>query len=329
MRAIRVVGEGRAARLEIGTAPVPEPGPGEVAIAVHATAVNRADLLQSRGLYPPPPGASEILGLECSGTVEGASDEVTGLEVGMRVMALLPGGGYAERVTVDAGSVFPIPEGMSFAEAAAIPEVFLTCYLNLFEIGRLAAGDAALVHGGGSGIGTAAIALLGRVGVRTLVTAGSESKCRRCESLGAELALNYRDGAFAEAVLAATDGEGVDLVLDSIGAPYLAQHLQCLRTGGRLIQIGLMGGAKAELHLGLVVSKRLAIIGSTLRARSVAAKAELVRSFRERFGSDLERGEIVPVIDCILPLESAQEAHELLDRSDHFGKVVLEVRTQK
>ena len=329
MRAIQVVGAGADAGLEIGTAPVPEPGPGEVGIAVYATAVNRADLLQRRGFYPPPPGASEILGLECAGIVEEVCDGVSELEAGMRVMALLPGGGYAERVAVDAGSVLPIPEGMSFAEAAAIPEVFLTCHLNLFEIGRLAAGGAALVHGGGSGIGTAAISLLGRAGVRTLVTAGSESKCRRCESLGAELALNYRDGPFAEAVLAATNREGVDLVLDSIGAPYLAQHLQCLRTGGRLVQIGLMGGAKAEIHLGLVVSKRLEIIGSTLRSRSIAAKAELVRSFRNRFGPDLERGKIVPVIDRILPLELAQEAHELLDRSEHFGKVVLEVRAQK
>lgn len=329
VRAIQVVGEGREAALEIGTAPVPEPGPGEVAIAVHATAVNRADLMQRRGFYPAPPGASEILGLECAGVVDALGSEVAGLDVGMRVMALLSGGGYAERAVVDAGSILPMPDGMSFAEGAAIPEVFLTCHLNLFEIGGLASGDAGLVHGGGSGIGTAAISLLGRAGVRALVTAGSEEKCRRCEALGAELALNYREGSFAEAVLAATERKGVDLVLDSIGAPYLAQHLQCLRIGGRLVQIGLMGGAKAEIQLGLIVGKRLSIIGSTLRSRSVAEKAELVQSFLRRFGPDLETGELMPVIDRVLPLESAHEAHELLERSDHFGKVVLEVRAQK
>ena len=329
MRAIRVAGKGRDAQLEIGTAPPPEPGAGEVLISVCATAVNRADLLQKRGFYPPPPGASEILGLECSGILEQGANAIPGLETGARVMALLPGGGYAEQVVVDAGSVMPIPEGMSFAEAAAIPEVFLTCFLNLFMLGGLVEGGSALVHGGGSGIGTTAIALLRRAGVRPIVTAGSEEKCRRCRELGAELALNYREGPFADRVVEATGGQGVDVVLDSIGAPYLAQHLRCLKTDGRLIEIGLMGGATAELELGLVLGKRISIIGSTLRTRPVEEKAEIVRSFTERFGQDLASGELAPVIDRILPLEAAQAAHELIEQSGHFGKVVLEVRPQK
>jgi putative PIG3 family NAD(P)H quinone oxidoreductase len=325
VRAIRVEGKGAEARLVLGEAPDPKPGPGELRIRVAATALNRADLLQRRGLYPPPPGASEILGLECSGIVDDVGEGVSGYRSGDRVMALLPGGGYAELAVVHAGSVLPVPRAMSLEEAGAVPEVFLTAHLNLFELGGLERGGSALVHGGGSGVGTASIQLLGRAGVRAIVTAGSEKKCARCRELGADSALNYRSGPFGDAVLERTGGEGVHVVLDSIGGPYLDQNLRCLRVGGRLVVIGLMGGARAEIPLGLLVAKRLAVIGSTLRGRSPEEKAGIVARFRARFSGDLESGAIRPVVDRVLPLERAQEAHDLMERSEHFGKIVLRV----
>jgi len=325
MRVIRSEGKGSDARLVPGEAEAPALREGEIRIAVAASAVNRADLMQARGLYPPPPGASDILGLECAGTVAELGGGVSGFELGQRVMALLPGGGYAEQAAVHAGSVMPVPERLTLEDAAGVPEVFLTCYLNLFQIAQVPAGGAALVHGGGSGIGTSAIQLLREAGVRVLVTAGSAGKCKRCRELGADVAIDYREEDFAARALEETDGQGVDVVLDSIGAPYLAGHLQCLKTGGRLVLIGLMGGAKAEINLGVLVAKRLQIIGSTLRARPVDEKAAIVSGFLERFGAALDAGRIGPVIDRVLPLERAQEAHELLQASGHFGKVILKV----
>ena len=326
MRAINIVGQGKDARLVPGEAPKPELRPGELRISVAATAVNRADLMQRRGMYPPPPGASPILGLECAGVVSELGPGATGFARGDRVMALLGGGGYAEEVCVDAGSVMPVPEKLSLVEAAGIPEVFLTCYLNLFQIAAVPAGGWALVHGGGSGIGTSAIQLLRSAGVHVIVTAGSPEKCARCLELGADAALDYTQGEFAPAVLAKTGGAGVDVALDSIGAPYLAQHLSCLKIGGRLVLIGLMGGAKAELSLGELLVKRLQLIGSTLRTRPVAEKAEIVAGFVARFGADLEAGRIAPVVDRVLPLERAGDAHRAVKASEHFGKVVLRVR---
>ncbi len=325
MKAIAIEGTGRDAVLVLGEAPSPLLRPGELRIGVAATAVNRADLMQRRGLYPPPPGASPVLGLECSGTVLEVAAGVAGFARGQKVMALLAGGGYAEEACVEAGSVMPVPAGLSLVEAAAIPEVFLTCYLNLFQLAHVPAGGWALVHGGGSGIGTAAIQLLRAAGVRSIVTAGSAAKCARCLELGADVALDYKQGEFAPAVLEKTGGEGVDVVFDSIGAPYMAQHLSCLRIGGRLVLIGLMGGAKAELNLGIVLAKRLTIIGSTLRARPVAEKAEIVRGFLARFGGALESGALRPIVDRVLPLAEAQAAHDLVESSAHFGKVVLRV----
>jgi putative PIG3 family NAD(P)H quinone oxidoreductase len=326
MRAITVIGTGKEARLELGEAPSPSISDEEIRIGVVATAVNRADLLQRRGLYPPPPGASVILGLECAGVTEAIGAAVSGVCVGDRVMALLAGGGYAEQVGVHAGSVLPIPASMSFVEAAGTPEVFLTCYLNLFRLGGVAPGDWVLVHGGGSGIGTAAIGLLRTAGVHVIVTCGSREKCEKCEELGADAALNYREGSFVPKVLELTGGEGVDIVLDSVGAPYLDSHLDCMRPGGRLILIGLMGGAKAEINLGALLVRRLHIIGSTLRARSVEEKARIVAGFRERFGAELDSRALRPVVDRVLPLARAQQAHDLVERSQHFGKVVLRVR---
>lgn len=311
--------------LRLGEAPSPVLGPRDLRIRVRATAVNRADLLQRRGFYPPPPGASPVLGLECAGEVAETGSEVRGCRPGERVMALLAGGGYAEEAVVDAGSAMRVPDALTDEEAAALPEVFLTSFLNLFLLGEAESGGAALVHGGGSGIGTSATTLCREAGVRIVVTAGSEAKCRRCLEHGADAAIDYTRGDFAPAVREATGGRGVDVVLDSIGARYLASNLACLVVGGRLVLIGLMGGARGEIDLGTVLMKRLRVIGSTLRARPVEEKARIVEAFLGRFGAALEAGRIRPVVDRVLPLADAAEAHRLLESSGHFGKVVLRV----
>jgi putative PIG3 family NAD(P)H quinone oxidoreductase len=325
MKAIVIDEPGDESAMKIGEVPAPELGPGDLRIRVAAAAVNRADLLQRQGLYPPPPGASPLLGLECAGEVIEVGAEVSGWSPGDRAMALLSGGGYAEEVVVDAGSALPVPEALSIEEAAALPEVFLTVFLNVFQLGAFPDGGTALVHGGGSGIGTAAIQLVNAAGGRIVVTAGSEEKCARCRELGAQVAVNYREGDFVAAAKEATDGRGVDVVLDSIGAPYLEKNLQALATGGRLVIIGLMGGAKAEVNLGVLLTRRLQVIGSTLRMRPKAEKAAIVRGFRERFGALVEKGEIRPVVDRVVTLAEAPEAHRAMKASEHFGKIVLRV----
>jgi tumor protein p53-inducible protein 3 len=311
--------------LKIGAAPAPALGPEDLRLRVRATSVNRADLMQRQGMYPPPPGASPILGLECAGEVIEIGSRVTGWKLGDRAMALLPGGGYAEEAVVHYGSAMHVPPAMSFEEAGALPEVFLTVFLNLFLLGDAQSGGAALVHGGGSGIGTASITLLRLAGVRVLITAGSDGKCQRCRALGADVAINYRDGDFVPKVREATEGRGVNVVLDSIGGRYLASNLDCLAVDGRLVIIGLIGGAKGEINLAALLMRRIHIIGSTLRTRSVASKAEIVSRFLQRFGDALTAGTIKPVIDRVLPLADAAEAHRLVQSSVHFGKVVLRV----
>jgi putative PIG3 family NAD(P)H quinone oxidoreductase len=325
VKAVRVDATGERPRLRLGEAPQPPLVAGALRLRVAATAVNRADLLQARGLYPPPPGASEILGLECAGEVIEVADGVEGWRPGDLAMALLAGGGYAEEAVVDAGSALPIPARLTPQQAAAIPEVFLTVFLNLFQLAALEPGGSALVHGGGSGIGTAAIQLVKSAGGAIAVTAGSAAKCERCRELGADLAVDYNAGDFVAACRELTGGAGVDVVLDSIGAPYLERNLASLATGGRLVLIGLMGGARGELNLGPVLARRLSLIGSTLRARPIAEKRSIVAGFLTRFGAALERGEIGPVIDRVLPLEKAEEAHRVVEASEHFGKVVLQV----
>ena len=325
MRAVLVDEPGDESHLRLGEAPEPPLREGSLRIRVAAAGVNRADLMQRQGLYPPPPGASGILGLECAGRVAEVAGGVSGFAVGERVMALLAGGGYAEQVVVDAGSVMPVPERLSLEQAAAVPEVFLTVFLNVFALGALPDGGSVLVHGGGSGIGTAAIQLVKAAGGRIAVTAGSEAKCARCRELGADLAIDYRSADFADAARRMTGGRGVDLVLDSIGAPYLEKNLSALAVGGRLVLIGLMGGARAEIGLGPLLVRRLSLIGSTLRARPVEEKAAIVRDFRRRFGGALEKGEIGPVVDRVLPLERVAEAHRAMKASEHFGKIVLSV----
>jgi putative PIG3 family NAD(P)H quinone oxidoreductase len=325
VRAVVFERPGDESVLHVGEAPAPRCGPRDLRLRVHAAGVNRADLLQRQGLYPPPPGASPILGLECAGTVAEVGSEVRGWRTGERAMALLPGGGYAEEAAVDAGSALRVPAHLTDEAAAALPEVVLTVFLNVFQLGALPEGGTALVHGGGSGIGTAAIRMVKAAGGRIVVTAGSEEKCRRCLEIGADRAVNYREADFAEAMREATEGRGADLVLDSIGAPYLDRNLRSLALGGRLVLIGLMGGAQGEVNLGPVVAKRLQILGSTLRARPAAEKAAIVAGFVGRFGEALERGLLDPVVDRVLPLERAAEAHRAMKASEHFGKIVLRV----
>jgi putative PIG3 family NAD(P)H quinone oxidoreductase len=325
VRAIVIEAPGGPEMLQLGDVPAPALGRHDVRIRVAAAAVNRADLMQRRGLYPPPAGASNVLGLECAGEVVEVGSEVSDVRRGQRVMALLAGGGYAEQVVVDAGSVMAVPESLSVVEAAALPEVFLTVFLNVFQLGALPERGTALVHGGGSGIGTAAIQLLREAGGACVVTAGSDDKCRRCVELGATRAANYRSEDFVAVVHEVTGGRGVDVVLDSIGAPYLERNLAALAVGGRLVLIGLMGGARTEISLAPLLVRRLHVIGSTLRTRSLDEKAALVRGFLDRFGEALVAGRIRPVIDRVLPLERAADAHRALEASEHFGKVVLEV----
>jgi putative PIG3 family NAD(P)H quinone oxidoreductase len=294
-------------------------------MAVGAAGLNRADLLQRRGLYPPPPGVSDILGLECSGLITELGSEVTGLAEGGRVMALVAGGGQAQEAVVDRGSLLPVPEVFSDQEAAAFPEVYLTAYLNLFMLGGLNAGGTALVHGGSGGVGTAAIQLVKDAGARVFVTAGSDDRCRRCTDLGADLAINYRDQDFESVCLETTETRGVDVVLDCIGGPYLEKNLKVLTTEGRLVVIGLMGGMTGELDLRRLLSKRIRIIGSTLRALSLERKAEIVSSFLDRFGDALQAGRLRPVIDSVFPMNRIADAHRRLASGEAFGKVVLTI----
>ena len=311
----------RAIESDLRVVEIPSPPlvVGAIRIRVHAAGVNRADLLQVEGHYPPPPGASSILGMECSGEVIEIAAGVAGWRIGDRAMALLPAGGYAEEVVVDAGSAMHVPEVLSFEEAGAIPEVFLTAYLNVFDLARAKRGETLLVHGGGSGVGTAATTLGKLEGLRVLVTVGSDEKGRRCIAHGADLAINYKTEDFAERA------RGTDVVLDHIGAQYLPRDLQALNVGGRVVIIGSMGGSgRVEVDVGAILGKRQQIIGSTLRARPNLEKVAIVASFIARFGEDLRAGRIKPVIDRVFPLEQAAEAHRAM-AGDHFGKIVLRV----
>lgn len=317
MRAVVLDRFGDESVLRLGNVDRPRLGDGDVRIRVRASGVNRADLLQREGHYPPPAGASEILGLECAGEVMEVGRDVHTWRVGERVMALLAGGGYAEEVVVDAGSVMRVPDALSDAEGGAIPEVFLTVFLNVFMLAKARQGEALLVHGGGSGIGTAATTLAKRAGMRVIVTAGSWEKCDRCLAHGADLAINYREEDFVE------KARGADIVLDHVGARYLPRDLELLGMGGRVVIIGSMGGGKtAEIDVSRLLGKRQQIIGSTLRARPVAEKGEIVRAFIERFGADLDSGAIRPVIGATFPIEQVAEAHRAM-AADHFGKIVL------
>ncbi len=320
MRAVVFDHFGDESVLHLGEVDPPSLGAGELRIRVRAAGVNRADLLQRQGHYPPPFGASPILGLECAGEVIEAGSDVAGWSIGDRAMALLAGGGYAEESVVHHGSAMHVPDLLTDDEAGAIPEVFLTAYLNVFELARARAGETLLVHGGGSGVGTAATTLAKLAGIRVIVTAGSREKCERCLAHGADEAINYNEEDFVERA------RGANVILDHIGARYLARDLECLAVGGRVVIIGSMGGpGSIDLNVGSLLSKRQQIIGSTLRARPNEEKAAIVASFVARFGDDLRAGRIRPVIDRVFPIAEAAAAHRAL-KEDHFGKIVLNLR---
>jgi tumor protein p53-inducible protein 3 len=326
MKAILIDKPGNEDVLKLGDFDDPVPGPADLLIDVRCAGINRADLMQRQGFYPPPPGASPILGLECAGTVAGIGSEVKGWRIGDRAMALLPGGGYAEKAIVNFGSALHIPATLSDEEAAAVPEVYLTAFLNLFMLAEVKAGEVALVHGGGSGVGTASIQLLNLAGVRSIVTAGSNEKCEQCLKFGAAVAINYNSGPFAPKVKAATNDRGADAILDSIGGAYLMPNIEALAPGGRLVLIGLMKGAKSEIDLSQVLRQHLRIFGSTLRTRSTEEKKQIVSAFLTRFGRELESGAIRPPIYRTVPVANASSAHRMMQASEHFGKIVLRVR---
>ncbi|MEK9662859.1 MAG: NAD(P)H-quinone oxidoreductase [Alphaproteobacteria bacterium] len=305
--------------------PVPQPGDGELLIAVAAAGVNRPDIAQRNGSYPPPPGASDLPGLEVAGSVAATAGDVGGWQVGDAVCALVSGGGYAEYVAVPATQVLPVPQGYDMVRAAALPETFFTVWTNVFDRGRLAAGEDFLVHGGSSGIGTTAIQLARAVGSRVFTTVGSADKAAACLELGAALAVNYHDEDFVEAVRGATDGNGVDVILDMVGGDYLPRNIRCLKPDGRLVQIALMRGARGELDLARVMTRRLTITGSTLRPQSVAAKAAIADNLRARVWPKLDAGEIGPVVHATFPLAEAAAAHALMETSGHIGKIILTV----
>jgi putative PIG3 family NAD(P)H quinone oxidoreductase len=323
VRAITVPVPGGPDSLVWGEVAEPVAGPGEVVVDVAASAVNRADLLQRQGFYPPPPGASDVLGLECSGTVSELGEAVEGWSVGDPCVALLAGGGYAERVAVPVGQLMRVPAGVGLVTAAALPEVACTVWSNVVLLGRLTAGETFLVHGGAGGIGTFAIQAAVALGARVAVTAGSPEKLERCRELGAEILVDYRVGDFVERVKGATEGRGADVVLDNMGAKYLSRNIEVLATGGRLMVIGLQGGTTAELDLGRMLGKRVSVTATTLRSRPVAEKAAICAAVVADAWPLVESGAIVPIVDRVLAMSDAAEAHRVVEASAHVGKVLL------
>ncbi|GAB78472.1 putative NAD(P)H quinone oxidoreductase, PIG3 family [Austwickia chelonae] len=311
--------------LVLAEVPDPTPASDEIVIDVAAAGVNRADLLQRRGFYDPPPGASPLPGLEVSGTVAAVGEQVTTWRVGQEVCALLTGGGYAEKVAVPAGQVLPVPSGLSLVEAASLPEVACTVWSNLFMTAHLRPGEVVLLHGGSSGIGTMAIQLAREVGATVAVTAGTDLKLDACRDLGAEILINYRESDFVDEIRTATDGRGADVILDLVGAKYLQRNIKALATGGRLVVIGLQGGVKAEINLNALLTKRATLTATSLRARPAEEKSAIVAAVREHVWPLVEAGRVQPVVHETLPLAEAAEAHRMLEASSHIGKVVLAV----
>ena len=325
MRAVEISEPGGPEVLRLATRPVPQPGPGEILLRVHAAGVNRPDALQRAGNYAPPPDASDLPGLEASGEVVALGAGAEGWQIGDKVCALLPGGGYADYVTTPAAHALPVPSGLGMIEAAALCETFFTVWSNVFQRGALKAGESFLVHGGSSGIGTTAIQLAAARGARVFATAGSEEKCAACRELGAELAINYRETDFVEAVKGATGKKGVNLILDMVGGDYIPRNIRALAMDGRLVMIAFLSGPKAEVNFAQVMVKRLTLTGSTLRPQSVAAKAAIAADLRREVWPLLDAGKIAPVMDQTFPLERADEAHARMESSAHIGKIVLTV----
>lgn len=317
MRAIEISQPGGPEVLRLVERPTPRPGPGEVLIRVEAAGVNRPDIMQRQGKYPPPAGASDIPGLEVAGVI------VEDLQSARRVCALVTGGGYAEFCVAPAVQCLPLPAGLDAVHGAAIPETFFTVWTNVFQRGRLLEGERILVHGGTSGIGTTAIQLARAFGAIVYATAGSDEKCRACEGLGATLAINYRSQDFVEAIRDTTSGRGVDVILDIVGGEYLPRNIDCLAMHGRLVQIGLIGGARAQIDLRPILQRRLTLTGSTLRPRSAEEKGGIARELETHVWPLLEAGTVRPVISKTFPLEQASEAHRALESGEVVGKVVL------
>ena len=323
MRAVIAPEPGGPEALVVTDLPDPTPGRGEVVLDMAATAVNRADTLQRQGSYPPPPGASDVLGLECSGVVSAVGADVERWSVGDRVCALLAGGGYAEKVLVPAGQVMPVPDGVDLVAAGALPEVACTAWSNVFMVAALQPDETLLVHGGAGGIGTFAIQLAHALGARVVATAGSPEKLEVCRSLGADVAVSYREQDFVEEVHAATDGHGADVILDNMGAKYLERNLAALATEGRLVVIGMQGGTRAEIDLGALMRKRAAVTATSLRARPVEEKAAICASVVEHVWPLVADGSVRTLVHATLPLEDAREGHRMMEAGEHVGKIVL------
>jgi putative PIG3 family NAD(P)H quinone oxidoreductase len=326
MHAITIPSPGGPEALVWAEVPDAVAATGEVVVEVAASSVNRADIVQRQGHYPPPPGAAPYPGLECSGVIAELGPGVTGWSVGDEVCALLAGGGYAERVAVPAGQLMPVPTGIDLVTAGGLPEVACTVWSNVFGTGRLTAGESFLVHGGASGIGTTAIQLAARAGARVFCTAGSPAKLARCRELGADVAISYRDEDFVARVREETAGRGVDVILDNMGAKYLARNVEALAANGRLVVIGLQGGRKAELDLGVLLAKRALVAATSLRARPAAEKAQIVAEVVANVWPGLADGSVVPVIDRVLPMQQAADGHRLVESGGHIGKVLLTLR---
>ena len=325
MKAIIRTGDGGPEVLRLTEVPAPIPGPKQLLVDVKATALNRLDTLQRGGLYPPPTGESEILGLEIAGTVEAIGDEVTSFSRGNRVFGLISGGGYAEQALIDYRMAIPLPEGWGFEQAAAIPEVFFTANETLFTLGRLCQNETVLIHAGGSGVGTAGTQMAHQIGARVFITAGSEDKIKKSKAIGCTEGINYKTCNFAEEIMRLTKGEGVDVVQDFIGAPYLERNLSILKPRGRLLMAGLMGGTTVETNLGHILRKRLQIFGSVMRSLPIEEKIQISKRFVNRWLPLLRKGRIKPIIDTVMQLSQAREAHEYMEANKNFGKIILKI----
>ena len=323
MRVIEVSSFGGPENLTIGQRPIPEPSSGEVLIEIVAAGLNRADVMQRNGNYPPPPGASDLLGLEVSGTIVEVADDVTDLNQGDTVCALLTAGGYAEYCTAPASSCLPIPQKVDIAEAAALPETFFTVWANMFMLGQLKRDDRVLIHGGTSGIGTTAIQLAKAFGANVITTAGSDNKCDYCTALGADRAVNYRTSEFVDEVISWSDGRGVDVILDIVAGSYVPKNVKCLAPFGRLVIIATQGGFRSEINVLPFMTKRLTLTGSTLRPRTVEEKQQIACQLKAEVWPMLDAGVIKPIIDSVFSFDDVQQAHHRLESGDHIGKIIL------
>jgi NADPH2:quinone reductase len=325
MTAVEIAAPGGPEQLRIAVRPLPQPGENEVLIRVEAAGVNRPDVMQRQGRYPPPPGASDLPGMEVAGEIVALGPKVSGVALGDKVTSLLPGGGYATYAIAAAPLCMPLPAGLSMVEAAGLPETFMTVWTNLFERGGCKTGDIVLIHGGTSGIGTTAIQLAKAFGARVYATAGSEQKVRACEALGAVRGIDYKTEDFVEVMRAEAKGHGVDITLDMVAGTYVQRNLDIAAVEGRVVTISLLGGSRAEINMGTVLTKRLTLTGSTLRSRTVAQKAAVADAVRKNVWPLLASGKVRPVIFATFPLAQASEAHKLMESSNHIGKIVLTV----